>query len=356
MKNLLLFLSLLACTSVFAQNISKEEKQALLEEIKELKKSPEKLKYLKESIEVRDITLGQLNEEISELKIDAQKKDLVLEKLEDSLVTMREEMKTMEVKKVPVANNYNLPSTTTNAPLDHSGYKYRVQIGVFKNFDITNLFDEPKYIVHEYVNGMHRYSIGNFTSEMDAEAFKKEMKRMGLKDAFVTTYEEGYRLGDPRPAVKNTVAPLDQPAPEPEVQVERNGFNVKPSAKVVTPSFNSIESNPYGDLNGKVISTSPVKIDTKNLNDKMNSNTAPKSTTTATPTNVAPTTTTTPPAQSTTTTTTTTTVGSQKVENRETEIVEPKEDVKVGSDNQEFLFRDNNSNNKSSGIKINVGN
>ena len=367
MKNLLLILSLLACTSLFAQNLSKAEKKALLEEIKELKKSPEKLKELKESIEVREIIIDQQNEEIDDLKKESQKNDLALKEMKDSLTIVKDKIKTLNSSSgnsgVQASNAYNLAPTTTNAPLDHAGNKYRVQIGVFQNFDITHLFDEPKYIVHEYVNGMHRYSIGNFTTEADAEVFKKEMKRMGLKDAFVTTYTDGYRVGDPRPAIVNTVAPLDEPAPvvEEEVIIEKSGFNVKPATKVVTPSYNSIESNPYGDLDGKVISRTPVKVDTKDLNDKINTNTtvkepvyvAPKETNTTTTTTTKPVTTTTTTAPATSTTPTTTTTTEQKVETTTT-ITTPKEDVKVEPNSDGFLFRDNTGV-KSSGIKINTG-
>ncbi|MFT5828473.1 MAG: hypothetical protein ACI9AB_001436, partial [Urechidicola sp.] len=177
--------------------ISKSEKKVLMLQIKDLKKNPEKLKQLKDNATLRDLTIEQQTNEISILKNDMQSRNLYIANLSDRLNDLN-----LKLNSHPNGMGTNLNSGTYvagDAPLDHTGSKYRIQIGVFKNFNITPLFDEPKYIVHEDVNGIHRYSVGNFNSKQDAEAFKTELRRLGIKDAFVTTYIEGTRDTDIKP-------------------------------------------------------------------------------------------------------------------------------------------------------------
>lgn len=262
----LIIICLISVGNMNAQELSKTEKKELLQQIKDLKKNPAKLKKLKENVEVRDLTIEQQTEEINILKNDMQTRNLKIAELSDSLTAMS---KKMESKSNGLGSNLNSGTFKPgDAPVDHAGYKYRIQIGVFKNFDITHLFDEPKYIIHEDVNGLHRYSVGNFVTKADAEAFKKELRRLGIKDAFVTTYKDGTRTTD--------IQPIAQPASvEPEkvvIQPEpvKTGFNVKPKKPAPVQMNTHIESNPFPFQNGTVISSKPVQVNTKQLNDNLN--------------------------------------------------------------------------------------
>lgn len=264
MKNLyIILICLFTIGNLSAQELSKEEKKELLKQIKDLKKNPEKLDKLKENVEVRNLTIEQQTEEINVLKNNLQSRNLKIASLSDSLSAVQAKLAESKSK---ASNAFN-PETYVpgDAPLDDEGYKYRIQIGLFKNFNITHLFDQPKYIVHEDVDGLHRYSIGNFESEEDAEAFKLEMRRLGIKDAFVTTYKDGIRTTDVQPRPQQEVQKVViQPEPA------KNAFNVKSSAPAAPVRVNTnIESNPFPVQNGQVISSEPVKINTKQLNDEI---------------------------------------------------------------------------------------
>lgn len=247
------FALLLFSGNAIAQDLSKEEKKELLEQIKSMKKNPAMLKKMKQNMADKDQVIEEQIEEITILKNDMETRNQEIAKLSDELQVM--EANRIEAETKAAASN---PANYTggDAPLDHQGTKYRIQIGLFQNFNITHLFDQPKYIVHEDVNGLHRYSVGNFDSEADAEAFKLELRRLGIKDAFVTTYLDGARIDD-KPMAKT-------PQPKKVVIEEKSepvqtGFNVKPSPQTPVKVNTHIESNPYPFQNGQVISSQPVR-------------------------------------------------------------------------------------------------
>ncbi|MCD8529057.1 MAG: hypothetical protein LRY27_03655 [Chitinophagales bacterium] len=179
----LTFTLLIACLSLVvlqAQTLTKQEIKQLKQEIKQLKKDPVQYKYLKENVGVKDVIIVEQNNDINVLKKDAQKKDVQIQTLNGQ---------------VAAAKSQPVETTVVSAGPDNTGYKYRVQLGLFNFFDVSSyLNDNLKYFIHEMVNGQHRYSIGNFTTLQEAEAFKNYMKKLGIKDAFVSEYQEGNRI------------------------------------------------------------------------------------------------------------------------------------------------------------------
>lgn len=196
MKNLIISLTviLLSFTSLEAQELSKQEKKALKVEIKAMKKSPEKLMRLKQKIELSENLVVEQTEIIAGLNKEAQIAALNLSEINNELESTKADL----AKSTSIMNNLS-NSGSSNAPMNHSGEKYRVQIGLYKNIDLSHLFDKPNFMVHEDINGEHRYSIGNFNSEEEAETFKVEMMKFGISGAFVSTYTDGLRTDNLTP-------------------------------------------------------------------------------------------------------------------------------------------------------------
>lgn len=91
------------------------------------------------------------------------------------------------------SGNSNGAMGTSLSP-NPSGTVYKVQIGLYKEFNINKYFEEPRYIGYESVDGMNRYIIGYFPDEQIAEDFVKDVRKMGVKDAFVSKYIDGQRV------------------------------------------------------------------------------------------------------------------------------------------------------------------
>lgn len=77
-----------------------------------------------------------------------------------------------------------------------SGLAFKVQIGAYKSFNISTYFEKPKSINTEDVDGMNKYIIGYFNDLDKATAFQKDVKKMGIKDAWIVPYKDGARISD----------------------------------------------------------------------------------------------------------------------------------------------------------------
>ena len=73
------------------------------------------------------------------------------------------------------------------------GVWYEVQIGAFKNFDLDQYRDSLVNMQID-VNSLQRISLGSFNKYALANKFKKDLRRMGLKDAFIIGKIDGERV------------------------------------------------------------------------------------------------------------------------------------------------------------------
>ena len=85
-------------------------------------------------------------------------------------------------------------SESTGSEITSSGIVYKVQFGLYKKFNITKYFNIPKHIGYETEDGLNRYVISDFHDEKVAANFVEDVRRMGIKDAFVAKYIDGKRV------------------------------------------------------------------------------------------------------------------------------------------------------------------
>lgn len=75
------------------------------------------------------------------------------------------------------------------------GYYYRVQLGAYKFFDVkskTNKEDDT--FLTETKNEIDKYVVGLFFTLEEADKFKNDIRKLGIKDAFVVPYKDGQRI------------------------------------------------------------------------------------------------------------------------------------------------------------------
>jgi hypothetical protein len=74
------------------------------------------------------------------------------------------------------------------------GLIYKVQIGAFVHFDMNMyLRDTDKNFEGENQDGMNKYTIGKFRDMELAEAFRKDVQKLGIKDAWIVPFIDGRR-------------------------------------------------------------------------------------------------------------------------------------------------------------------
>ncbi len=78
---------------------------------------------------------------------------------------------------------------------DISGTYFEVQIGAFKSFDPERYKENTTNVEFHMDQGMRKITLGKFTEANAARAFRRDLVRLGLDDAFILKKRDGERLG-----------------------------------------------------------------------------------------------------------------------------------------------------------------
>src|SRR5918993_4317393 len=175
-------------TQSFAQ-LSKKEKKEWKKKAKEYAKNPSNLKQLTEDKQTADNTVTSLNQKVAQLQSSATEKDSKIAELEDQLSQARAQLSTANAELTALKEN---PSNS----MDFSkGVVFKVQIGAFKNKNLAKYFENnPNFGGEAKDNEPQKLTIGIFRDYWEADTFKKYMREMGVKDAWIVPYQDGERV------------------------------------------------------------------------------------------------------------------------------------------------------------------
>ncbi len=195
----LALLALLFSARLTAQELSKEEKKRLKEELKNYMSD---LSGYKAKMEDIRNTLDSNEAEIKRLKDDQAYASTRQAELENRIAAYDTKVKELTQENKMLKGDYVEDGDTAvtkkfMADMQHppvKGTVYKVQIGLYKEFNINKYFDQPRYIGYEEVEGMNRYIISYFPDEEVAKQFVEDVRKMGIKDAFVSKYIDGQRV------------------------------------------------------------------------------------------------------------------------------------------------------------------
>jgi TolA-binding protein len=177
---------------VFAQ-LSKAEKKEWKKKAKEYSKNPSELKSLIEAKQATENDNSSLKSQISTLNGQVSDKNAKIADLEDQLSKMRGDLTSTKAELAQLKENPPAPAIN---PMDFSkGVVFKVQIGAFKNKDLAKYFDNnPNFGGEATDKGEQRFTIGVFRDYWEADKFKKYMREMGVKDAWIVPFKDGQRV------------------------------------------------------------------------------------------------------------------------------------------------------------------
>ncbi len=193
MKTRLLFVCLVLIFSgsqVFAQ-LTKAEKKEWKKKAKEFRTNPEALKSFTEAKQKAETTVVKQNDDLKQAQSTISDKNAKIADLEDQISKMRIELSSSK------AELASLKLTPPVHVMDFSkGVVFKVQVGAFKNKDLAKYFDNnPNFGGDAAEKGEpQRITIGIFRDYWEADTFKKYMRDMGVKDAWITPYRDGTRV------------------------------------------------------------------------------------------------------------------------------------------------------------------
>src|SRR5688572_4896549 len=210
MKNrliLLFCLALIFSTSQSFAQLSKKEKKEWKKKAKEYSKTPENLKQLIEDKQTADNEVASLNQKVTQMQTSISDKDAKIAQLEDQLAQSRAQLSAAtaeltQLKEGPAPNSMDFSK----------GVVFKVQIGAFKNKDLAKYFENNPNLGGEVKEGEpQKITIGIFRDYWEADTFKKYMREMGVKDAWIVPYQDGQRV-EIKDVLEGVVA--DKPAPD----------------------------------------------------------------------------------------------------------------------------------------------
>ncbi len=171
------------------EELSPKELKKLMKEWKKKKKrmSPEEFKELVESNE-------KMKSQITIMRADLEDAQNQLEAKNDEISDLKSKNKSLQARITQMQNEKpkSIPGFAVGNP--NEGIVFKVQIGAFKNKDLSKFIDNNPNFSGDEEGGMKKYSIGIFRDYWEADAFKKYLREMGVKDAWIVSYKDGQRV------------------------------------------------------------------------------------------------------------------------------------------------------------------
>jgi len=174
--------SLLFTTQSLAQ-LSKAEKKIWKKELKNL--TPEAVKSLKEENEKLSSLLNKINQESEHCESMALQKDQEILSLKSQLEEAYESLKLREVQ-LGLVNEEGRKWDT--------GVVFKVQIAAIKEKESKGKIGKNHLLELENYNGLLRYVLGNFRNYNEANILKKRMRKIGVNRAWIVPYKDGKRV------------------------------------------------------------------------------------------------------------------------------------------------------------------
>lgn len=175
----------------FAQ-LSKAEKKEWKKKAKEYSKNPDALKQLVEDNEVLQGQVSKLTNDTKGLQSRISDKDAKLSEMQDDLAKLRSDLASAKAAAREVKTT--TPASSSGGQMV-DGVVFKVQIGAFKNKDLSKYFENNENFGGESGDdGLQKITLGQFRDYWEANTFKKYLREMGVKDAWIVPYQDGNRV------------------------------------------------------------------------------------------------------------------------------------------------------------------
>lgn len=174
-----------------AQKMSKKEKKEWKKRTKQL--TPEKYKKLLDENKSLQSQVSSLKSELNKVDDRLSEKDEQILNYQTQVGDLRQELARAQKAK-PVTPVDTAPVRTTAPTDDDKGVVFKVQIGAFTQKDLSKYLDNARNFSGEEEGGVRKYTIGVFRDYWEADTFKKYLREMGVKDAWIVSYKDGNRV------------------------------------------------------------------------------------------------------------------------------------------------------------------
>lgn len=169
------------CSPKTMGGLSKDEYDTWNQRKKEM--NPEDFKSLIEEKERLAEAQSDLSEKEAYLNQVIERKDNEINRLMDQISKLK--------------NSMESPNTTSNQVQTDDwdkGVVFKVQLAAFDDFDLRDLTENGSDLKIIDQDGYIKYVLGQFRDYDMADKFKKKLRKLGVKEAWIVPYKDGQRV------------------------------------------------------------------------------------------------------------------------------------------------------------------
>ena len=186
-RSLLFAFTLILAGTTQAQNLVKQMDKKTKSELKEYIKDPSS--YRKVVANHKD-QLASYELQVTDLQESFYKAEYLKVLYYDSIIALNSILSEQSA----LINTNMLTGTTSGAGTDmytNKGTEYRVQIGAYKYFDFAQLLKFNQPIGFDKTDDVIHYYLGSWSNADEAYEFTQAIRKLKVKDAFVSKYIDG---------------------------------------------------------------------------------------------------------------------------------------------------------------------
>ncbi|RYD79240.1 MAG: hypothetical protein EOP53_09950 [Sphingobacteriales bacterium] len=130
-----------------------------------------------------------------------------LQAINDSLKKQKPDtVKIIQTVEIPAKVEETIPLNASNIYMPDPDKKYLVQIGAFKNFDLSRFQPGMENMEQLKVNGLNTITVGRFSTQKEAELFAKDIKTLGISSPIVAKLEGNNLVAVDKPVVTKSAS------------------------------------------------------------------------------------------------------------------------------------------------------
>lgn len=195
MKNLVLILTIISCVAVVniaTAQLTKKEKKEWKKKLK--KTTPEQFKRMYDENAALKSEASSTQGQLSSIQASIGEKDAKIAELTEQSRKMEAQVNAAK-KAIAKAKQEATEAPATSSAVSQDGVVFKVQIGAFRNKDLSKYFENNENFGGETeADGVQKITLGNFRDYWEADTFKKYLREMGVNDAWIVPYKDGTRV------------------------------------------------------------------------------------------------------------------------------------------------------------------
>ena len=190
-KSISLIALAFCCVFAFQANAQMDKKEAK-EWKKRIKKlQPEQYKQLLDENKSLKGQVTSLKTELGNVDDRLAEKDQQILTYQSQVGDLREELSRLQSKQVADTP----PSNSVGSSIDdQKGIVFKVQLGAYKKKEDLSKYNNSPNFSASNEDGLQKVTLGVFRDYWEADKFKKFLREMGAKEAWIVSYKDGQRV------------------------------------------------------------------------------------------------------------------------------------------------------------------